>query len=238
VIIFPYGNLSSTSNSGVVPVVQDAIAGFQAAPVWAQIGMVFFAFTVVVFMVEPSIRRWKCRGQFDAIAGGLEQPRPAGRGLPAMFSITIDGRAFEVRHDLRSSSRGSSYRGPSGFLLITATRLASDRWAMHQVDMSVLNKRLAWLVSSKRLTGDAEFDARYLVVEDGLPVRETWLDAETRAAIARFLDAAPIPGLIWIRERELQFIMQTPWTGVDGPVMRALLERQGALASALDRSAR
>jgi hypothetical protein len=221
-----------------VALVQDAIAGFQAAPLWAQIGMVFFAFTVVVFMVEPSIRRRKVRRQFEAIARGLEQPQPAGRGWPAMFSITIDGRAFEVRNDERSSSRGSSYRGPTGFLLITVTRLASDRWAMHQVDMSVLDKRLAWLVSGKRLTGDAAFDARYLVVEDGLPVREAWLDAETRGAIARFFDAAPIPGLIWIRERELQFIMQTPWTGVDGPVMRALLERQAALASALDRTAR
>lgn len=95
-----------------------------------------------------------------------------------------------------------------------------------------------WLASGKRPTGDADFDARFLVVEDGLPARDGWLDAATRKAIAQFLDEAPLPGVIWIREGELAFTMQTPWTGVNAPAVRALLERQSALASALDRTAR
>jgi uracil-DNA glycosylase len=76
-----------------------------------------------------------------------------------------------------------------------------------------------------------------------------WLDREIellaprliipvgKLAIAQFLDEAPLPGVIWIREGELQFTMQSDWAGLDGGAIRALLERQGALVSALDRTA-
>lgn len=216
---------------------QDAIVAFQSAPLWAQIGMVLFAAMALVAVIEPSVRRRKYRRQFDAIARGLGQQPPAGRGLPATFSVSVDGRAFEITHDLRSTSKGSSYRGPSGHLLITATQLAGKRWSMHQVDISKLGKLGSWLVSGKKLTGDADFDARFLVVEDGLPAREGWLDATIRTELARFLDQAPVSGPIWIRDGKLLFTMPDKWTGVDGQALRALLQRQGALASALDRTA-
>jgi hypothetical protein len=217
--------------------VQDAIAGFQSAPLWAQIAMVLFAAMVVVAIVEPTVRRRKFRRHFAAIARGLEQPPPSKRELPVAIRVRINDRDFEVRHDLRSTSRGGSYRGPTGHLLITATRLTSNRWSLHQVDISKPGRLGSWLASGKRSTGDADFDARFLVVEDGLPARDGWLDAPTRKAIAQFLDEAPLPGVIWIREGELTFTMQN-WTGVNGPAIRALLERQNALVSALDRTAR
>ncbi len=71
--------------------------------------------------------------------------------------------------------------------------------------------------------------------EEGSP--EAWLDAATREAIAQFFEQAPATGVIWIREGEVRFIMQDPWPAADGPDIRALLERQGALASALDTTA-
>lgn len=85
---------------------QDAVAAFQVAPLWAQIGMVLFAAMVVVALVEPSVRRRR----FDAIAQGLGQQVPPNRKLPIGFSVSVGGRAFEVTHDLRSTSRGGSYR--------------------------------------------------------------------------------------------------------------------------------
>ncbi|MBA2355581.1 MAG: hypothetical protein H0V80_13045 [Acidobacteria bacterium] len=110
---------------------------------------------------------------------------------------------------------------------------------MHQVDITKLVGLLARLVSGRRrrLSGDADFDQRCLVIEDGVPVRDGWLDAATRKEIARFVDEAPLPGTIWIHDGALVFIMRDPWTGIDGPVVRALLERQGGLASALERTA-
>lgn len=216
---------------------QDAIAGFQSAPFWAQIAIVLFATMAVVMFVEPSLKRRKFRRKFDAIARGLGQQPPVKRGWPMTCSLRVDDRAFQVTHDFRTTSKGSSYRGPSGYLLITSTRLASERWSMHQVDVLTLGRIGSWFLSDKRLTGDTDFDARFVVRQDGLPVREAWLDADTRAAFARFLDAAPRPGVIWIREGELQFTMQDPWTGLDGPVLQELMRRQGALAAALDRTA-
>lgn len=107
---------------------------------------------------------------------------------------------------------------------------------MRQVDIVPVD-RLSHLASGKRATGDPDFDRRFIVTEDKTPVRDGWLDGGTRQAIARFFDDVPLSGLLWIRQGELQFIMQNPWKGIDGPVARGLLERQAVLASALERMA-
>lgn len=216
---------------------QDAVAAFQVAPLWAQIGMVLFATMVVVALVEPSVRQRRFRRRFDAIAQGLGQQVRPSRELPTGFDVNVGDRTFAVTHDLRSTSRRGSYRGPAGYLLITATKLAGNRWSMHQVDVSKAGRIALRLKSGRHLTGDADFDARFLVMEEGLPVRNGWLNAPTHQAFARFLDEAPAPGVLWIREGELQFIMPEPWPRADGPTVRALLERQSALALALDRTA-
>jgi hypothetical protein len=212
------------------------VESFTTAPLWAQIFLLFFALTAVVMMVEPSIRKRRFFRQFDAIALGLGRQPPRRHAWPVMVPVSIGERAFEVRHDYRASGKGTSYRGPTGYLLVTATRLRGERWPMHQIDIRALG-RLSWLTSGKRLTGDTDFDARFLVVEDGLPVRDGWLDANVRQEITRFLGEAPIEGVLSVREGELLFTMSNPWTGIDGPAVRAILERQVALASALERTA-
>jgi len=215
---------------------QDAIAGFQSAPPWAQVGMVLFAVMAVVMLVGPSVRKRKFRRHFDAIVRGLGQEPPAGGRLPVSCALTVDDRAFQISYDIRLGGGGSTYRGPRGDLLITTTPMAGTRWAMHMIDITPLDGPLSGLVRSKRATGDPAFDERFAVVEDGLPVRDGWLDAATRQEVARFFDGAP-PGLVWIRDGELQFLMPNPWTGLDAPVIRALLQRQAVLASALERTA-
>ncbi len=156
--------------------------------------------------------------------------------MPVSCALTVDDRAFQISYDIRLGGGGSTYRGPRGDLLITSTRMAGTRWAMHMIDITPVEGVLSRLVGSMRATGDAAFDARFAVLEDGLPVREGWLDAATRQEVARFFDGAPT-GLVWIRDGELQFLMPNPWTGLDAPVIRALLQRQAVLASALERTA-
>ncbi len=217
---------------------EDAIVGFQAAPLWAQIAMALFACTAVFMIVGPSIRKRRFRRHYNAIAHDLGQPPPGG-DWPFAFRVAVEGRASEVRYDFRgTSSRGTSgsYRGPHGYLLTTATPLAGTRWPLHQVDISRVDGMLSRLVAKQQATGDPEFDARYMVVEDGLPVRAGWLNGDTRHAISRFMSDAPPAGLLWIQEGELRYVMQNPWTGIDGQVIRTLLERQAALASALERT--
>jgi hypothetical protein len=214
---------------------QEMIEGIRVMPGWAQVGLGFFAFCFVVMIVEPKVKARRFRRQFNGIARGLGLEPPAGSASPAKVVTTSSGRGFEVRHDFRMRSRGSAYRGPSGYLLMTATPLAGERWPMHQVDISKVEGGLARLLRGVRATGDPAFDSRLMVVEDGLPVREGWLDSPTRAAIGAFFDRARLPGVLSVREGELLFTVQDPWTGADGPTVRTLLEGQAELAAVLER---
>ena len=216
---------------------QEAVDGFRSAPLWVQAGLVLFALTFVAMVVGPMLRHRRFRSRFDAVAGELAQKPPTGRGWPVAFPITAGSRTFEIRHDLRQSGRQGSYRGPSGYLFTTATMLGGTRWPLHQVEVERLDGVLARLVSAHRPTGDPDFDARFMVVQDGQHVRPGWLDRETRQSIATFFDGVAVPGLLWIRAGELQYIIQDPWTAVNGPAVRTLLERQAALATALERTA-
>ncbi|HUR93859.1 MAG TPA: hypothetical protein VMY76_04720 [Gemmatimonadales bacterium] len=213
---------------------QEMVEGFMAAPRWAQAGMLFFALCFVVMIGEPMVKKRRFRRQFNAITRELGVEAPPGLAWPVNVSTTNGGRRFEVRHDYLTRSRGSSYRGPSGYLLMTATRLAGERWPMHQVDISKVEGRLARLLRGVRATGDPAFDSRLMVVEDGLPVRDGWLDAPTRAAISTFFERARLPGILSVREGELLFTIQDPWTGADGPAVRTLLEGQAELATAFE----
>ena len=214
---------------------QDAIAGFQAAPFWAQVAMVCFAALAVYMLFESTFSKRKFRNHFNSIARGVGA-EPLGRDWPFTFSTRSNDRTFTVTHDYRGGGKGSSYRGPRGYLLTTSTRLEGSRWPLHQVDVTRVPKFLSRLVSRKRPTGDSDFDSRFIIVEDGLPVRDGWLNADTRKAIASFLADAPLDGRVWIHEGELQYVMADPWKGIDGPAIRALLQRQAVLAAALERT--
>lgn len=217
---------------------QDAIAGFQEAPRWAQIAMVLLALTFVWMMLGSSLTRRKHRRHFTALVCGLAGSPPSSRDWPFISRLDAAGRSFQLRHDLRFTSRNSSYRGPTGHLLITATRLSGDRWKMHQADVQPITKWLSKWASRVSRTGDADFDGRFIVREDGLPAREGWLDTPTRQAITEFFAAAPKPGVIWIREGDLQYLISQPWTDLDAPAARRVIEAQAVLADALERSAR
>ena len=173
---------------------QDAIAGFQAAPFWAQIAMVCFAALAVYMLFESTLRKRKFRNHFNGIAREVGA-EPRGRDWPFTFSTRSNDWTFTVTHDFRGG-KGTSYRGPRGYLLTTSTRLSGSRWPLHQVDVTPVPKLLSRLVSRKAPTGDADFDSRFIVVEDGLPVRDGWLNADTRTAIASFLGEAPLDGRV------------------------------------------
>lgn len=68
------------------------IAGFQAAPVWAQVAMAFFAVTAVVMVVAPRVTTWKFRRHFDAIARGLGLAPSTSTAWPYTFALSIGDR--------------------------------------------------------------------------------------------------------------------------------------------------
>jgi hypothetical protein len=227
------GPLSAVARRYSSVSMQDAIAGFVEAPLWAQGAMVFFAVIAVLMVFGPSVAKRRFRRKFNAIAHALGT-QPRGKDWPYTASHQVDGRTFTLTHDYRGSGKGSSYRGPRGYLLTVSTPLAGSGWGMHQVDVMKVGGRLSRLIQRGTPTGDAEFDARFAVVEDGLPVRHRWLDADTRRALAAFFDIAPLDGTLWIREGVLSFIMCDPWTGLDGAAIERLLQQHATLAQALE----
>lgn len=216
---------------------RDLTTGYLAMPPIGQIGVAFFILCAIVMLAGPSVTKRRHRARFTALAAARLQA-VKGRDWPFTFTATAAGRTYTVSYDYRMTSRGSSYRGPSGHLLITATALASRRWPLHQVDLIRLDSRVARALAglAGRKTGYATFDHRFLVREDGMPVRAGWLDAPTRDAILGFGDNAPKDSTLWIKEGQLQCLMPE-WPGGD-PALDALLQRQADLAAALERTAR
>lgn len=217
-------------------IVQEAVAEFGRMPVWVQAALALFALGVLSSLFGPRFTHQRYRRQFDGFARELRAQPPTGRGWPVSFTVEVAGRAFEVRHDYRN--RSGSYRGPTGYLLITETKLAGTRWEMHQVDILRIDSLWARLGSAKPVTGAAGSTVRFGVSEDGVPVREGWMDDDTRDAVTGFFEAAPPLGVIWIKEGRLSYLVGGTWKGVSGPVLQATLERQAELATALERTAR
>ena len=214
---------------------QEFSAGVQAMPFWAQVGVGFFVFTFLVMLVSPGVTRRRHVAQLAALASAARATTTSRDAFTEWFTVEVDGRRFEVRRELRSSGRGSSYRGPTGHLLVTSTPLAGSRWEVCQIE--ILPGRLPRFFGPPPLaTGDATFDGRFILRQDGVPVRDGWLDQSTRAAVTAFFDTPWANGRIWVQERQLQHMM-SPWIGVDHESLVRLLRQQAALAAALERTA-
>lgn len=212
----------------------EAIANFLVMPLWAQFGLAFFALTFLVMLFGPGITRRRYAAKFQALAVAAGAPTTRRDEFTEWFTISVEGRAFEVRRELRV--RNSSYRGPTGQLLVTSAPLSGSRWKMYCVD--IVPGRVPSLFGRPPLsTGDAKFDARFVVIQDGEPVRERWLDAPTRAALMTFFDAPAATGRVSVQDRQLQHVAGDEWAKLDLASLKALLRQQAALATALERTA-
>jgi len=218
---------------------QEAIDGYLAAPAWVQVALAFFALTFVAMVVGPRITQRRVRRRFDALAQavGAAPVAPGHDQFTASFSVLHGGRPFTVRRELRSTRRGNSYRGPRGHLVVSETPLSNSRWKMHGIDIAERGA-LARLGTTPLRSGDETFDARFTVWQDGVVVREHWLDAPTRAAFSAFFDQPALKdgGTVWVQEGLLQYISDTP-ERLDAAALSAILDQQSALASALEKTA-
>lgn len=214
---------------------QEFSAGFQEMPFWAQVGVGFFVFTFLVMLVSPIVTRRRHAVRLAALAMASGATTTRQDAFTESFTVEVEGRRLEVRRELRSTGRGSSYRGPSGHLLITSTPLKGSRWEVYQIEI-LLGRLPTFFGPLPLATGDAAFDGRFMLRQDGVPVRDGWLDQPTRAAITAFFDTPWANGRLWVQEQQLQHLM-SPWIGVDHESLVRLLRQQAALATALERTA-
>lgn len=213
---------------------QEFSAGVQAMPFLAQIGVGFFLFTFLVMLVSPGVTRRRHATRLAALASAARATTTSRDTFTEWFTVEVEGRRFEVRRELRSRGR-NSYRGPTGHLLVTSTPLAGSRWELYQIEI-LLGRLPKFFGPLPLATGDAAFDGRFMLRQDGVPVRDGWLDQFTRAAITAFFDTPCANGRLWVQERQLQHMM-SPWIGVDHEALLRLLRQQAALATALERTA-
>lgn len=214
----------------------ELIAGVRDMPTWAQVGLSLFGLALVVMMVEPRVARRRVAAALARLATAFGAATTRRDAFTEWFTVTIEGRPFEVRREYRMRGRAGSYRGPTGHLLVTSTPLAGSRWQAHQVDIAA--GRVPSLFGARpHATDDAAFDERFVVMQDGVPVREQWLDAPTRAAVTALFDTPGVTGPVWVQGQHLQVLRPERWSALDATGLTGMLRAQAALAMALERTA-
>lgn len=213
------------------------VAGWQALPRWTQYFLGFFALVFVMFFAEPMWRQRRVSRRFALLAQALGAPvMPGADRSVASFTLERGGRAFTVRRELRDAPRSNSNsRGPRGHLLFCETPLAGEGWRAHEANIAedaALPLRGMWAVK----TGDVTFDARFDVWQGGVPVRDGWLDAVPRQAVATFFDATPLSGALWTRDGLLQYVGDAP-KGLEPAELEEVLRAQCLVAEALEQTA-
>jgi hypothetical protein len=215
----------------------EIIDALRTAPPWAQILVPILVLTMLASVIEKPVRRRRARAAFARLASAAGAPVTTLDWVTETFPLEVAGRQFEVRREwhTRGHSGRHGYRGPVGHLLVTSTPLAGKRWELHQVDIATLD--MAARRASDPLSGDATFDDRFRVRQDGVPVREAWLDAATCAAVTALFDAPGVGGPLWVHGQAVHLLRREPWWDVDLAALRRVLEAQAAVATALERTA-
>lgn len=143
------------------------------------------------------------------------------------FSIELDGRVFDIRHQHIGGRSGAGGWAPDWYL-VTATRLrnVSD---LHCADIRPRGRPTTLLESSP-----TAFERHFSVRDTGYPLRNGWLTEHTRSGISEFyaLDLPLEP--LAIEEATLVHQSRHLLRRLQAVDLRELLIRQAAVASALE----
>lgn len=205
-------------------------------PLWAQGGVAFFVLCLFVMLFEGKVVNRAAHKRFITLANG-RRVSAGNDEFTESFSLEHAGRPITVRREWRTAGGTTShYRGPRGHLVVIETALLHQNWKMHGVDIAQRGTVSRWGTRPFR-SGDAAFDERFTAWQDGVPVREHWLDAPTRKAFNGLFDAFNGDGTVWVQDGTLQYIIDTP-KKLDAALLAAIVDKQAALAAALETTAK
>jgi hypothetical protein len=194
----------------------------------ARLISVLVVLAFVAYWVGGNLRERRRQARFAALAQSFGKEAVREGEFLSRFSVEIDGRTFDVR--LQHRGRGSNSKGPGSWYVVTEVTLqgVSD---LHSADI-----RARWRRPKIVDPRDPEFGKYFTVFEAGYPLREGWLNHEVRSAIAHFyaLDLPLDP--LSIEEGRLIHRALLPVKRFSREILRELLTRQGAMATALERA--
>jgi hypothetical protein len=196
-----------------------------------------------LFWVLGRIDRIRPRKRFEKLAQALGGKLTEVDEFEARFEVTISQRTFVLTQKLisRSGSRSSS------LYFLTSTPLHSS-WQSHFLNVTPLGKIGGWLMgrllkskaSHPAANGDS-FSTRYAVTEQGI-LPSGWMDEAVRQAIRGFYEGTPVLPLVDDARLEAGEGLLTQRMLVPDKLkadeVQILLQRQTAVADALDSAAR
>lgn len=160
------------------------------------------------------------------------------------FEVTVGQRVFVATQKLISRSGG---RSSSSLYLLTTTPLC-DAWQSHYLDVHPLGQLGGWLMGrllkkqpSHSAANSNSLGTRYAVTDQGI-LPSGWMNEAVREAIRGFYEGAPVLPLVndaqlEASEGQLTQRMLVP-DKLKADDWRVLLQRQAAVADALDIAAR
>lgn len=191
---------------------------------WLIPSLAFLA--VIVYFVMRAFGERKRDTRFRALAAHRGVSVESTPTHVRRFAVTIGERTVDVLDEFRGNARGSVSRTSRYFT--TATPLRGRGWDLHSVR---IGKRF------RAKSGDP-FEQQFKVEEFGLPLPERWLNADVRAGVEAVFAVGIPGGTIELDAGELVQRSFASAVEVTPQMLDALLERQVALADAVERARR
>ncbi|HEX9986145.1 MAG TPA: hypothetical protein VGF69_22985 [Thermoanaerobaculia bacterium] len=189
---------------------------------WMIPGGAFLA--VVVYFVLRARGERKREGHFAALAAHRGAVVESFGVNAKRFFVAVDDRRVDVRDAYRGGGIGGTSSG-SHYLTI-ATPLRGRSWDLHSVK-----------IGKRFLSKSGEpFERRFKVEDLGLPMPEQWLTADVRAGVEAVFAVGVAAAVIEIDAGELVHRAMASPVEVDAETLDSLVERQVALARAIERA--
>ncbi len=198
----------------------------------------------VLFWLLGRIDRLRPKRRFEKLAQALGGKLTVVDEFEDRFEVKVGQRLFVVAQKLvgRSGSQSSSS------LYLTTTTPLRDAWQSHFLKIQPLGRLGGWLMGrllkkqpSHSAADSDSFSTRYAITEQGI-LPSGWMDGAVRQAIRDFYEGMPVLPLVEDAQLEafegqLTQRMLVP-DKLNADDWKTLLQRQAAVADALDKAAR
>jgi hypothetical protein len=184
---------------------------------------------VALFWIAGRVSARRGQARFEALAQSFGR-RPVRDGeFLSRFPVEVAGREIEVRYQYIGGGSGAGSWTPDWYLVtVVPLRGVSD---LHSVDISPRSRRIP-----RGVEDAAEFEKHFSIRDTGYPLRDGWLDRQTRGAIQGFYSLDLPLSQLAIEEGKLIHRARSPLRAIGRDALLSLLTLQAEVAAALERA--